>query len=58
MKKTLILIAMFSLSACTRTELAPKMVMPAPPEILMRAPKPLTTINTTVASEEESPEDQ
>lgn len=45
MKKTLLILSTFALGACTHVELAPKMVMPTPPEILMRAPQQLSTIN-------------
>lgn len=47
------------LSACGgKTELAPRAYMPAPPEILMRAPKELNTIRKSEQPAEEAPKDE
>jgi hypothetical protein len=52
--KKLILLSFLGLSACCTNEVAPQAYMPAPPEILMRAPKDLNTIRQTEPTQEES----
>jgi cytochrome c biogenesis protein ResB len=46
-----------SLSGCAKTKLVPQLYMPAPPEVLMRAPKDLNTIKQEPKKEEATDEE-
>lgn len=55
MKKIAIILPLVLLTACgPKVKLVPQVYMPAPPEILMRAPKDLNTIKPVPEQKEES----
>jgi len=49
MTRVFLITAFVVLAGCTKTTLTPQAYMPAPPELLMRAPKELNTIKDTSA---------
>lgn len=57
MKKVAIILPLLFLTACgPKIKLVPQAYMPAPPEILMRAPKDLNTIRPEPEKKEATPE--